>query len=117
MHKDSSHDLGTWPGPNEILQAEYPEWQISREVDSPGRHGHWVARHFTACDRVLRAADIPSLSALLAKDAMSSQASGNASAAEADQTADTTRGASPMTAPHSPPDEHVEPSTGSGSDR
>ncbi|GAA0934184.1 hypothetical protein [Nonomuraea longicatena] len=75
MHVDKPlRELGAWlPSPAEILQAEYVEWDISREVDPAGRHSDWVARYSTERDRVHRAADIPSLSALLAKDSVESE--------------------------------------------
>ncbi|WP_424533612.1 hypothetical protein ACOZ38_25085 [Sphaerisporangium viridialbum] len=70
MHTDKPlHDLGTWPSPAEILQGDYPEWHISREVDGSGRHGDWVAQHATEHDGVHRAPDIPALRTQLEKDA------------------------------------------------
>jgi len=69
MHTDPLHDLGNWPSQAEILQADYPEWHISREVDDAGRHGDWVAAHSTDPDRVLRASDVPGLRTQLEKNA------------------------------------------------
>ncbi|WP_433426408.1 hypothetical protein ACQP1V_42845 (plasmid) [Microtetraspora malaysiensis] len=62
MHAETPlHDLGIWPSPAEILQGEYPEWRIWRDVNENGRHGEWVAQHHTMHDLVLRASDINDL--------------------------------------------------------
>ena len=66
---NTPHDLGIWPSPAEILQADFPEWHISRELDSAGRHGMWTAQHSNDRDRVHRAPDIPTLRTYLEKDA------------------------------------------------
>lgn len=35
--------LGHWPSAAEMLQADYPDWVIWRDVHR-GRHGLWCAR-------------------------------------------------------------------------
>lgn len=66
---DPLHDLGNYPSPAEILEADYPDWRIWRARDENGRHGDWIAEHATDRDRVFRAPDIPGLRTLLEKDA------------------------------------------------
>ncbi|MFG1826726.1 hypothetical protein ACGFIJ_29960 [Microbispora bryophytorum] len=61
------HDLGIWPSPAELLQGDFPEWHIWRDLDETHRHGDWVAQHAAELDRY-RASDIPALRNLLDKD-------------------------------------------------
>lgn len=63
------HDLGTvMPSPAELLQGDFPEWHIWRDLDETHRHGDWVAQHAAELDRVYRASDTPALRNLLDKD-------------------------------------------------
>jgi hypothetical protein len=68
MHTDNPLNFGTWPSPAEVLQGDYPEWDIWRDITS-GCHGDWIARHITQPDRVHRAPDISALRKLLEDDA------------------------------------------------
>lgn len=61
------HDLGVMPSQAELLQADFPEWIIWRDIDGSGRHGDWGAQHATDAGRVLYASDIPALRQLLIK--------------------------------------------------
>ncbi|GAA1980436.1 hypothetical protein GCM10009799_01970 [Nocardiopsis rhodophaea] len=36
---------GPWPTPIEIIAAEFPEWDIGRDLKADGRHGDWRAHH------------------------------------------------------------------------
>ncbi|GAB3444225.1 hypothetical protein GCM10027570_13420 [Streptomonospora sediminis] len=39
--RDALH--GPWPTGSEILQAEWPDWQIWRDRRDDGSHGDWCA--------------------------------------------------------------------------
>ena len=69
MHAENHlHDLGIWPSPAELLQGDFPEWHIWRDLDETQRHGDWVAQHAAEHDRVYRAPDVPALRKLLDQD-------------------------------------------------
>lgn len=53
-------NLHGWPSEPEILAADFPDWEISRDI--PDGHGEWRAVHG---DRVLTAPTVPELRALL----------------------------------------------------
>ncbi|QBI56776.1 hypothetical protein [Streptomonospora litoralis] len=54
--RDALH--GPWPTEAEILQTEFPDWEIWRDVREDGTHGDWCASsgetllRTTTCDEL-----------------------------------------------------------------
>lgn len=68
MKTNPLYDLWSRPSEAELLQGDFPEWSIWRDVDDAGNHGDWVAQHATKSERMFRAPDIPALRNLLDED-------------------------------------------------